>query len=639
KIKAFLPLQSWELCFQRKTMMPTISIRQIWNRERLGLMMIVASLAVILVTLFLLFAYQQDAQRTHIREQGSSLTRVISRIPYSQLVTGPGQAGTLSMLRHTGRETGFAYVAVMDRNGAVVAEVTSPGILVPAGTLPSDPASWLGERSLELAGDGRQITEFYAPLFEQGEFAGYVRLGYLEPGFGLRTDQLPLFATFALPIFLLTPLFYFLLRREVRPFQDATDKLASLVDNAGSPGKVELSASNELQGFMDRFNSFVGVVQGRIGELEADRNELMTSTKLLGYKRARIESALQSFPEAIMVLDESGVVSLANPRLENILGIPFDKILGRRPSEWCSDPEVVAFLSGSTPQGRRGRGTETLEYMPSAKTGRSVRIEPYPLFSPRNVSQVLGTLVIFRDITAEKIARNSSAEFIAHVAHELKTPLNVIGMYSETLQDAGPDNEAVRVEAANVIHDEVERLALLIGNMLSITKIETGSMAIERTRVKLRDLLQDAFDANTRAGREKNIDFRLELPREISPVALDKNLMRIAINNLLTNAIKYSDPGGAVTMSVEETDETVRIVVRDTGLGIAPEEMERIFDKFFRSESDAVRKRSGHGLGLPLAREIVQLHQGTLNVKSTPGVGSEFTIEFNKESGLLKKAV
>ena len=601
--------------------------------------MIVASLAVIMVTLFLLFAYQQDAQLAHIREQGTSLTRVISRIPYEQLVTGPGQMGTLSVLKHTGMQSGFAYVAVVDTNGAPVAEVTTPGVLVPAGTLPSDPASWLGERALVLAGDGRRITEFYAPLFAAGDFAGYVRLGYFQPGFGLTAEQLPLFATFALPIFLLTPVFYFLLRREVRPFKDATAKLARLVDSGSPLGKVELSASHELQGFMDRFDSFVGVVQGRINDLESDRNELMTSTKLLGYKRARIESALQSFPEAIMVLDESGVVSLANPRLENILGVPFDKILGRRPSEWCPDPEVVAFLSGNILHGKRERGPDTMEYIPLEKTGRSIRIEPYPLFSPRDVSQVLGTLVIFRDITAEKLARSSSAEFIAHVSHELKTPLNVLGMYSETLLGPATDDAAVRIEAANVIHDEVERLGLLITNMLSITRIETGSMNIERTRVKLHDLLQDAFDTNARAGREKNIDFRLEVPREISPVALDKNLMRVAINNLLTNAIKYSDPGGKVTMTVEETDMTVCIKVSDTGLGIASEDMERIFDKFYRAENDAVRQRSGHGLGLPLAREIVQLHQGTLTVNSSPGAGSEFTIEFNKESGLLKKAV
>lgn len=614
-------------------------IREIWKREHIGLTMIVASLAVIMITLFLLFSYQHNEQVSHIREQGSSLARVIARISYDKLVTEPGQAGALSVLKHSGVQTGFAYVAVVDVEGMPVAEMTAPGVLVPSTMLPNSPAAWLGERTLSLHGDGRDVIEFYAPLLDQGEIAGYVRLGYFQPGYGLKADQLPLFASFALPIFLLTPLFYFLLRREVRPFREATDRLGSIVGDGGALGKVELTASDELQGFMDRFNQFVGAVQTRIGQLEADRNELETSTKLLGFKRVRIESALQSFPEAIVVLDEGGVVSLANSRLENMVGVPVDKITGHKPSEWCTDPEVVAFLSSNAPSGMRGMRTDTLEFVPTGSSGRTIRIEPYPLFSPRDVNQVLGTLVVFRDITAEKLARNSSGEFVAHLSHEMKTPLNVLAMYSESLLNGGIDSEQARIEAANVIHDEVERLAQLINNMLSITKIETGSLSIERKRVKLRDLLQDAFDSCARAGREKGIDFTLDLPREISPVALDKNLMRIAINNLLTNAIKYSDPGGVVTMTAEESDETVRVSVKDNGVGISPEDQGCIFDKFYRSESDAVRKRSGHGLGLSLAREITQLHHGTLSVNSTPGAGSEFIIEFSKEASLLKQAV
>ncbi|MDH5469474.1 MAG: PAS domain-containing sensor histidine kinase [Gammaproteobacteria bacterium] len=619
--------------------MPRSTIRDIWKREHLGLTMIIASLVVIMVTLFLLFSNQQNERINHNREQGTSLARLISRIPFEQLVAGSGQSGALSVLQHSSTDSGFAYVAIVNPQGVPLTEVTAPGVLVPGGQLPVSPASWLGERDLQLPGDQGTVTEFYAPLLEQGEIAGYVRLGYLQPGFGLTASQLPLFASFALPIFLLTPLFYFLLRREVRPFREATEKLDRIVGQSGALGQVELTPSDEMQGFIDRFNRFMGVVQHRIGELEANRSELETSTRLLGYKRARIESALQSFPEAIIVLDESGVVSLANSRLENMVGVTLDRIIGHKPSEWCSNTDVVAFLSACMPSGMRGLRTDTFEYVPSTRSGRTIRIEPYPLFSPRDVNEVLGTLVIFRDVTAEKLARSSSGEFVAHLSHELKTPLNVLAMYSETLLGDDMQDEALRIEAANVIHDEVERLAMLISNMLSITKIEMGSLSIERKRVKLRDLLQDAFDSCTRSGKDKNLKFSLDLPMEISPVALDKNLMRVAINNLLTNAIKYSNPGGAVSMSVEETEQTVRVSVRDNGVGISPEDQERIFDKFFRSEDDNVRQRSGHGLGLSLAREIIQLHHGTLNVNSTPGEGSEFIVEFSKEANLLKQAV
>jgi signal transduction histidine kinase len=182
-------------------------------------------------------------------------------------------------------------------------------------------------------------------------------------------------------------------------------------------------------------------------------------------------------------------------------------------------------------------------------------------------------------------------------------------------------------------------MTMLINNILNLTKIEIGSVNINRSRVKLKDLLQDAFDACVRSDRADNLEFKLDLPAEISPVAVDKELMRIAINNLLTNAIKYNNPGGIVSLSAEETESTVRIFVKDTGLGIDGVELDRIFEKFYRADNKEVRKRVGHGMGLALSREIIQLHQGILSVNSTPGEGSEFTIEFRKETDLLKQAV
>ena len=608
------------------------------KNERLGLIMILASLLVIMVTVLLLFSNQHKNREAHIREQGTSLARILTRIPFEQFTASTSLNGVFTVLQHNRETTAFAYLAITDTRGKILSEITSPGIIVPATSAPAEPSAWLGERSLTLSASGRDIHEFHAPMFNNGKIAGHVRLGYLKPGFGLNIDQIPLFATFALPIFLLTPLFYFLIRREFRPVKKVNRQLDKLIEH-GANSKLELTPSDDLNVFMNRFNQFIHSTQHRIGKLETDRSKLVTSTKLQNYKRSRVESVLQSFPDAVMVLDESGTVSLVNDRISSILGIDRDSIIGKKPAAWCKSPEMVAFIANHKSTMTRGSHTEAMEFPSPAFPDKTISIAPFPLFAPGNNTQILGTLIIFRDVTAEKLARSSGKEFVAHLAHELKTPLNILAMYSETLQGADGNNEAFRIDAANVIHDEVERLSMLINNILSITKIETGSMSIERKRVKLRELLQDTFDTCARSGQEKNLDFHMDLPREISPVALDKNLMRIAINNLLTNAIKYSNPGGSVTLAVEETDHTVRVSVRDEGIGIAPEDQKRIFDKFYRSENDAVREREGHGLGLPLAREIIQLHHGTLSVHSKPGEGTEFVAEFNKETELLKQAI
>lgn len=182
----------------------------------------------------------------------------------------------------------------MDNQGRSVEEIAGAGVIVPAAPVPADPTAWIGQRRLVLAGNGREVIEYHAPLFSDSQVAGHVRLGYLRPGFGLSRDQLAFFATFALPIFLLTPLFYFLVRREVRPIQQVSSQLDRMLDQGVAGGRVELAPGSELRDFMDRFNRFIDGARERIGELEADRSRLETSAKLLSYRRSRVESVLQS---------------------------------------------------------------------------------------------------------------------------------------------------------------------------------------------------------------------------------------------------------------------------------------------------------------------------------------------------------
>jgi signal transduction histidine kinase len=165
-----------------------------------------------------------------------------------------------------------------------------------------------------------------------------------------------------------------------------------------------------------------------------------------------------------------------------------------------------------------------------------------------------GTLVVLRDATREHLARQAGNDFVAHVAHELKSPLNVIGLYGEMLADAGADVPAVRVEAINVIQDEVERMNSLVNNLLNVSKLEMGSMRPERHRVKLDDLLRDAWQQARTRAEAKGIRLDLQVSRELAAVSVDKDLFRIALNNLLNNSIKYNPAGGSVVLAADEAD-------------------------------------------------------------------------------------
>jgi two-component system sensor histidine kinase VicK len=246
---------------------------------------------------------------------------------------------------------------------------------------------------------------------------------------------------------------------------------------------------------------------------------------------------------------------------------------------------------------------------------------------------------MFRYISREYLAKQAGAEFVAHVSHELKTPLNTLSAYSELLLDYATLTDEIRTGAVNVIHGEVERMTGLINNLLNISKMEAGTLQLSRTRVKVYDLLQDAYTAMSSHALGKHIKLELQIPPDLGSIKLDKALFRIAIDNLLSNAIKYSNPGGIVTLSAHITgDNQMQISVRDQGIGISAEDQEKIFHKYYRASTAETASRSGHGLGLFLAKQIIDLHHGTITVRSELNKGTEFTITFRAQPAQLEES-
>jgi signal transduction histidine kinase len=607
------------------------------SQEKFGVIIILASLAVIGFILAVLVNTQLEARVSELRSRGVNLVRLLAETPYAQLASEVPRRGPLHLIYESANDGQLAYAAVTDRGGQPQTQIAAPGVIIPGIQPGATPSEWLGERTLSIDA-AREIMEFYAPLLVNGDLAGHVRLGYFKPVMGLDRTQVSFLATVSLPIFLLVPLFYFLLRREVRPLREANTEIQSLIDSRAL-NTVDIRASGELGDFLARFNSFVEFMRTRVDTLEGEQSRLVTSSKLLTYQRMRVETVLQAFPEAILVMDDTGSINYANMRLANLLGRQVDDIVATKPAQWCDDEKLREYLSQLRAKSSHGYAGNSLELSLPNAVNKTIHVHNYPLFSPRESAEILGTLVVFRDVTEEVLAKRARGEFVAHVAHELKTPLNVLAMYAEALQGEDGNSEDFRIEAVNVIGDEVARLSGLINNLLSITKIEMGHLKVDKQRVKLRELLQDAFENVSRSGRDAHLNFKLELPGEISPVSIDKELLRISINNLLTNAIKYNNPNGTVTLKAEETDAAILVSVKDDGIGISSEDQKNIFSKFYRSDDDEVRSRTGHGLGLALAQDIVHLHHGELHVVSEPGEGSEFTIELKKDSGLLQKAI
>jgi signal transduction histidine kinase len=600
--------------------------------ERFGLVMIIATLVVIVLIAVQFLVHRQKTKDQSVRTQGRNVVHLLTNLSYEQLVPPQRQSSILDLLNSKQIGSDFAYAVVVDTLGQPLATSTSGVTLIPPTDLQNGQTLWVTEHEFQVQPDQRAILEVMAPLLRQGDLAGYVRVGYFKPQ--LELQELPFIAQLALPIFLLVPLTYILIRRELKPIKEANKEINQAMQRQHI--STATGSSDNFQDFMQNFKLFVHEIDRRFNELNDQNFKTKATTHALNYNRQRIECALQALPDGVLVMDETGKATFANSKLKTATGYSLESIIGTKPHEWCQDKEVNDLLARYYNNQSRLHRSDSVIYKPPHNLEALFAVSAYPLFTPKDTETIFGTLVIFQDKTQENLAKSARDQFIGNVAHELKSPLNVIHLSAEALLDEDRISNNERIHTINIINDEVERLSALITNLLNITMMEAGTMVLDYQRVKVFDFLKDTLDSIARSGTADDIQFDIQLSNNLTTLEIDKNLLRIAINNLLTNAIKYNKPNGKVTLFADESDDQLTIKISDTGIGISDQDQKHIFDKFYRSENDHVRKKPGHGLGLSLAKEIIELHGGKLSLQSNEGEGSIFTLTLKKTSSLLK---
>jgi len=613
--------------------------------EKIGVGMIAASLCVILLAVGVFFYQQKNADINAIQRQGVSLSRLLGSMSIAQLTSEKSGVGALRLFKETQLNQYFAYASIVGVDGVALTELTAPNISVPPMFMPQQPSQWNASRVYQ-SNNGEKIFEYCSPIMDKGNLKAFIRLGYTEPTYSLNASQVRLLAILAMAIFLLAPIFYFIIQREIKPLSSIGAKLQALIkktdvidSSAAIDTSIDISTNKNTQDFMKKFNTVVEAAYNHIDTLEEKQTNSVVSCKLLDYQRARLESAFNALPCAVLVADESGQVTYASNKIHSLLGTREGETLGCNLSDLSQNREISEYLVRCQASNAASMCHQDPADIFLPETDKRVTVNPYPLYSHKNKKQQLGMVIVFQDITNDDAERSNNSEFIAHVAHELKTPLNILYMYSETLLDNADASRELTIEAANVIHDETGRISQMIDNLLNLAMIEMGTVSMQRQRVKMADFLQDIYQTMSHNKQDESLDFNLNMPHDLGVLSIDKELVRISINNLVGNAMKYNRPGGKVELIAEENDTEMFITVRDTGIGISESDQHRIFSKFFRSEDEEVRKRTGHGLGLSLVHETAKLHQGDIHINSTPGEGSEFVMRFTKDSNLLKDAI
>jgi signal transduction histidine kinase/GTP-sensing pleiotropic transcriptional regulator CodY len=343
-------------------------------------------------------------------------------------------------------------------------------------------------------------------------------------------------------------------------------------------------------------------------ELEA---RVQSRTAELQTAKERIEGILASVPDAVFVLDEAGDLVKSNQAGDSLL-----ETARRQGTDLFAGIALIDLESGA---------------VPSEKTILEVQGRAYqPLASRLTISgEPGGQVLVLRDVTRFRELDRMKSQFVSDVSHELRTPLTNMTIYLDLL--ANTNDPEKRRTHLDTLSRETSRLANLIEDLLTISRLEAGKVEINLRPFQINQLVRDlAFDRAMMAD-SRRLALQCEIMENLPPASGDERLLNQAISNLLTNAINYTPAGGSIylkTAFVQSSggEACVTVEVSDDGVGILPEEIEHIFERFYRGSASKQTKAPGTGLGLPISKEIVERFGGKITVQSMPGKGSKFTV-------------
>ena len=397
-----------------------------------------------------------------------------------------------------------------------------------------------------------------------------------------------------------------------------------------------LGAAGPLREAVGRLTQRVSQFGQRLQELEHVRAAAEVRAHRLATERQQIAEILASLSDPVLAIDHYDELVLANHSAEELFDFHASGTEHRALDQLVRCESLVELLLDTRRRKTPAQRTSEIEL-----TDREGRQHFYRVTCRSTLAQNengheesgrAGAVAILNDISGQKAIQKRNAEFVSSVSHEMKTPLAGIKAYVELLADDDAEDEATREEFLSVINSQADRLQRLIDNMLNLARIEAGVVNVNKEGRSLNELLEEAFHVVQPAAERKQIQLECELSPMYLGVLADRDMLLQAAINLLSNAIKYTPDGGQVTLRSRMEHPDVVFEVEDTGVGLSPEDCEKVFQKFYRVQKDQ-QMASGTGLGLPLAKHIVEdVHGGHLTVRSELGKGSIFAVTMPSES-------
>lgn len=419
-----------------------------------------------------------------------------------------------------------------------------------------------------------------------------------------------------------------LLNRMVRPVADIEQQLHQV---ATSPS-LESCQWREVPSVGAAAIGWNRVVHEK---LSADRGALheRIQQSLEQGKQGRLAAVLNSVPDGIATTDTTGRLTYNNKPMAVILELKDTPPSGpaadsdAAPSTMTEQLQKSWHLPEADPlllDENRDRPVVTEVTRDEHGQRRIARIARYPVAGATGKQD--SHIWTIRDVTQQKLAEEMRDQFVDTATHELRTPLANIKAYAETLALADVIDVEQQKQFLNTINSEATRLARFVDDLLSVSSMELGSLSLNKQVTDLTRMLNEVLAKVKPQMEEKDLAFEVAFPEKMPEPDLDKDKISAVLVNLLGNAVKYTPANGTVVFRVHTTDKQIELSVKDTGVGIAADELPKVFEKFFRSPDPRVQEQTGTGLGLALANEVVRLHGGKIEVESEINKGSTFTV-------------
>ncbi len=409
------------------------------------------------------------------------------------------------------------------------------------------------------------------------------------------------------------------------------DDIAGSLSGAGIDRETRAEVARDIARTVEqKVSRHVGTVTGQmrgryektIAEKDKQQEIVQVKYKNLVKEKNQTEAIVQSLAEGLVVVNNKGEVVMMNPAAEKLLGVDKKEKIGKSLTEDLSGDEVVSLVRDV-----KGQGEKIVELdSAQAETKRIIRSSS-ALVENQN-GQTVGMVSVLTDVTKQRELDRLKSQFVSSVTHELRTPLVATQKALDVIltKAAGPINED-QTRFLDIARRNLERLYALINDILDLSKLEAGKMKVEFAPASVEQMVNEVCSSLGSWANSKNIQLVKRVADGLPMVTMDADRIIQVLNNLVSNALKFTPQDGTVTVEAKPRGggQHVEVSVQDTGIGIAKEDLDRVFEKFLQVGERRQTDVSGTGLGLSIAKEIVERHGGRIWAESEKGQGAKFS--------------